>query len=40
MSETPDYTPKSNEAEWHITYKCDLSCVNYDGSTCVLRDSF
>lgn len=28
MSETPDYTPKSNEAEWHITYKCDLSCPN------------
>jgi hypothetical protein len=28
MSATPDYTPKSNEAEWHITYKCDLSCPN------------
>ena len=28
MTETPDYTPKSNEAEWHITYKCDLSCPN------------
>ena len=28
MTETPDYTPKSNEAEWHITYKCDLNCPN------------
>jgi MoaA/NifB/PqqE/SkfB family radical SAM enzyme len=28
MSEIPDYTPKSNEAEWHITYKCDLACPN------------
>ena len=28
MSDKPDYTPKSNEAEWHITYKCDLSCPN------------
>ena len=28
MSEIPDYTPKSNEAEWHITYKCDLNCPN------------
>jgi len=24
----PDYTPKSNEAEWHITYRCDLACPN------------
>ena len=23
-----DYTPKSNRAEWHITYKCDLACPN------------
>lgn len=28
MSEIPDYTPKSNEAEWHITYRCDLACTN------------
>jgi len=28
MTTTPDYTPKSNEAEWHITYKCDLNCPN------------
>lgn len=28
MNDKPDYTPKSNEAEWHITYKCDLSCPN------------
>jgi hypothetical protein len=28
MTATPDYTPKSNEAEWHITYKYDLSCSN------------
>ena len=28
MSDKPDYTPKSNEAEWHITYKCDLNCPN------------
>lgn len=28
MAEVPDYTPKSNEAEWHITYKCDLACPN------------
>jgi hypothetical protein len=24
----PDYTSKSNEAEWHITYRCDLACPN------------
>ena len=23
----PDYTPKSNSAEWHITYECDLACI-------------
>ena len=23
-----DYTPKTNSAEWHITYKCDLNCTN------------
>ena len=28
MNDIPDYTPKSNEAEWHITYKCDLTCPN------------
>jgi hypothetical protein len=28
MSTVPDYTPKSNEAEWHITYRCDLACPN------------
>ena len=28
MSDVPDYTPRSNEAEWHITYKCDLACPN------------
>ena len=28
MNDIPDYTPKSNEAEWHITYKCDLNCPN------------
>ncbi|MEL7499029.1 MAG: radical SAM protein [Planctomycetota bacterium] len=28
MTAIPDYTPKSNEAEWHITYKCDLACPN------------
>ena len=28
MSTIPDYTPKSNEAEWHITYRCDLACPN------------
>lgn len=24
----PDYTPRSNRAEWHPTYRCDLSCIN------------
>lgn len=23
-----NYTPTSNKAEWHITYSCNLSCVN------------
>ena len=23
-----DYTPKTNCAEWHVTYKCDLTCNN------------
>ena len=23
-----DYTPKSGRAEWHLTYKCNLSCGN------------
>lgn len=23
-----DYTPKSGKAEFHLTYKCNLSCVN------------
>ena len=24
----PDCVPKSNLAEWHITYRCDLACTN------------
>ena len=28
MEKLPDYTPKTNEAEWHITYRCDLRCIN------------
>lgn len=23
-----NYTPTSNKAEWHLTYECNLSCVN------------
>jgi hypothetical protein len=23
-----DFTPKSNKAEWHLTYRCDLACTN------------
>jgi hypothetical protein len=22
-----DYTPRANKAEWHLTYRCDLSCA-------------
>jgi hypothetical protein len=25
---SPDFTPKSNRAELHITYRCDLACIN------------
>ena len=24
----PDCVPKTNAAEWHITYRCDLACTN------------
>lgn len=24
----PDNVPKSNFAEWHVTYRCDLACTN------------
>lgn len=23
-----DWTPHNNRAEWHVTYRCDLSCAN------------
>ena len=30
MNNKPEYTPHSNEAEWHITCKCDLNCSKCD----------